>query len=116
MTIATTTQYTPLPKLHLSIRPPEAFGTGLCPELADAVALTSATPLPSSLVTTKISPVESELIYNLPFASHASPTGRKHERGQADRSGLDTTSMAAVVLFDGATGEPAPLKGTRVSL
>jgi len=61
---------------------------------------------PSFLLTMKISPVESLLMYSLPLLSHASPTGRKHPSGHFERSGLDIMSMAAEVLFLGSVGKP----------
>lgn len=115
------TQYPPLPTPYDRI--PAAVeeigatldGVGVVPSSCTA-RLTSATPDPSSRVTTKISPVESELMYKRPLASHARPTGRKQASGQEARLALETMSTAAVWLFASAVGKPAPLNWTKESL
>ena len=62
--------------------------------------------LPSDLAITNISPVASLLMNNRPLLSHARPTGRKQLSGHFDRSGFDTMSTAAVLLFAGWVGKP----------
>ncbi|TAQ83277.1 hypothetical protein B7494_g8398 [Chlorociboria aeruginascens] len=60
----------------------------------------------SLLTSTYISPVVSELTNNRFLESNANPTGRKHPSGHLELSALEKMSIAAVRLFDPATGEP----------
>ena len=91
---------------------PLRLGVGLGRPLAGPA---SSTDRPSVLVITKISPVESLVMNNLPRESNARPTGRIQLRGQRDRSGFVIMSMAAVVLLDGSVGWPEE-KGITESL
>lgn len=58
------------------------------------------------LITTYISPVASEDIYNRPALSNARPTGLKQLLGHFELSWFATTSIRAVLLSDAATGSP----------
>lgn len=55
---------------------------------------------------TQTSPVVSLAMNNLPFASHASPTGLKQPLGQLALFALNMIFSAAVVLVTGSTGIP----------
>lgn len=62
--------------------------------------------LPSDLVITKISPVESLLMKRRPLLSQAKATGRKHPVGHLELSWFVMIGMTAVVLFAGSVGSP----------